>query len=210
MSTVRVNLLPREVEERDIARRQRLAVLLVGLAIAALLVLLYIFQLNRVSDAEDRLAQEETTRQQLQQEVDELQEFALLEQRAEESAGTLTTALGDETTVAGILQDVAAVMPTDAALTALTVTLGESDTGAFALGGPVLGRLAGSGESLRGHAPGVERFLLEFDKVAAFFNVFFSGSTVDETGTTTFNFEVDLGPEIRTGRYAGGLPEELR
>lgn len=210
MSDVRVNLLPREVEEEDVARRQRLLVVVLALLLVAVMAVLYVLQLNRVSDAEEELAAEQATRRQLQQEVEALQEFARLEERVGQAAGTLTTALGGEVTVAGILQDIAAVMPTDAALATLNISLGETDQGTFALGGPAVGRVSGSGQSLRGHAPGVERFLLEFDKVAAFSNVFFSGSTVDEEGTTTFTFEIDLGPEMRTGRYGDGLPEELR
>ena len=60
-----------------------------------------------------------------------------------------------------------------------------------------------------------ERTLLEFDKIAGFSDVFFGSSTLEEVEGLTapvasFDVEIDLGPEIYTGRYLDGLPEGLR
>lgn len=209
--TARVNLLPRAVEEREAGRRQQALVAAGFVVLLAVLGTLYVLQVGRVNDARDRLAGEQAELERLEGELAALQEFAELRERAEAAAAVLATAMAGEVSVAGILQDVAAVMPSDAALTSLSFTAAEQpEIEAFDLGGPSFGTLAGAGESLRGHAPGVERFLLEFDKVAAFFNVFFSTSSVDELGIASFSFEIDLGPEILTRRYEQGLPEGLR
>ena len=75
-----------------------------------------------------------------------------------------------------------------------------------------LGTLVAVGRSLNDHAPGLERLLLEFDKVAAFHDLFFTSSVLEEPETPypTFTVEAQLGPEVLTGRYLDGVPEDLR
>jgi hypothetical protein len=212
MSAPRVNLLPREVEARERERRVRAGLAFVGLAFLALLGGLYVFQLNRVGAAEDRLAQAQQERDELQREVQRLGEFAALQRRHDEAVDTVAAAMNPEASLAGILQDVAAVMPSHAALDSLNISI-HSDGSERAVsepGGPSWGTLTGSGETLGGHSPGVERFLIQFGKIAAFFNVHVSSSSMDEDGFTTFSFEADLGPEVFTGRYRDGLPGAMR
>lgn len=215
MSTVRVNLLPREIKERERARR-RMGLLAIA-AVGYLLVFVALFFVldARVNTAEDRLAEAEAERQRLRSEVSTLQEYAELAERHEATATTLRDVFFHEASYAGILQDVAAVMPTDAALTDIavdTTAAGEAqeEDGEQAAAPESFGAIRGTGETLEGHAPGVERFMLEFEKIAAFFQVFVSSSTLDEEGIATFTFEAELGPEILTGRYVDGLPETLR
>jgi Tfp pilus assembly protein PilN len=210
--SVRVNILPREVERRERARRAVGVLVFIGLLFVAGLVALYLLQLSRVNAAKDELTVAEGERNERQAEVDELGEYAQLQSQAEAASALLVEALGGHVSFAGILQDVAAVMPTDAALTTLGITMNDEPTevDGSAATGPSFGVVSGTGDALRGHAPGVERVLLEFDKVAAFFNVFLTNSTIDEEDIAVFSFEVDLGPEIFTGQYLDGLPEELR
>lgn len=217
MSSTRVNLLPREAEEREAGRRAIAGLLVAGLVFLAILAGLFFFQTSRVSDAEDRLAVAEQRRDEVRGEVRELDTYADLQQRRDDMIEIVTATMATDVSFAGILQDVAAVMPNDAALTSLTVAMftePERDQD-FDYGGPSFGQLTANGETLRGHAPGVERFIIEFDKVAAFFNIYVSNSTlqVDETSpvdVTVFNVQADLGPEVFTGRYLDGLPEGLR
>ncbi len=49
------------------------------------------------------------------------------------------------------------------------------------------GTITMTGQTRLGHAPGLERLLLEFDKIAAFSDLYFSNSTVDERGVSTFD-----------------------
>lgn len=209
--SVRVNLLPGEVAERNRAARQRAGLAAAGVAFVGLLGVVYLVQLNRVSSAREQLEAEQAQVAALQAEVAELQEFQELEQRAEASAGVLAAALGNESSLAAVLQDVAAVMPSDAELTALSITINAEPLP------PVAGELTAangtvtmSGRTLRGHAPGLERLLLELDKVASFSGVFFSSSAVDEDNVGTFSVDLNLGTEVLTRRYLDGLPEELR
>jgi hypothetical protein len=210
--SVRVNLLPQEAAARQEAARQRNAFIVAGLVLLLLLGLLYWWQLARVGDARDErdLAQEEL--QVLQAREAELAEFGDLDNRVDEANSIIESALADEISYAGVLQDLAAVMPADSALTEFDITAVEAE-------GPdgdevreVIARIVASGESLEGHAPGLERLLLEMDKIVSFFDVYFTNSVVDgdDEDVVLFDFEVDVGHEARTGRYQDGVPEELR
>lgn len=209
--SVRVNLLPGDVAERNRAARQRAGLAGAGVALLVLFVLAFLFQVGRVNDARDELAVEEARVGELEAELGELREFEELQAREAAATTLLRTAFGDEASVAGILQDLAAVYPTDAQLETLTIALTEpsAELGATRVS---LGRMTATGATLQGHAPGLERILLELDKVAAFSNVFFTNSNQDaeELGIAAFTLDVDLGTEIRTLRYVDGLPEELR
>lgn len=203
---VRVNLLPREVEERNRARQARVALAAAALSVLVVLALGYLYQVGRVNDAQARLAAEQAKLAEIEADRDDLREFEALAVRADAANASLAGALSDEVSMAGILQDVAAVMPPDSELTTLAVTAETPDPE----NGNRLGTITATGRSKTGHAPGLERLLLQFDKVAAFRNVFFTTSTLDEDGNATFAFDLDLGPEVLTGRYVNGLPEELR
>ena len=209
--SVKVNLVPREV-----AKRQRTTRLygFVGAAFIGLLLifgLLYFMQVQRVNDAQVAVDEEQARVAALQAELNALGEYQQLQRRRDEANQLVTVALASETSMAAVLQDVAAVMPGDAQLNSLSITAGTvSEPG---LGGtrPAFGVISLTGLSLRGHAPGLERLLLEFDKIAAFDDVYFSNSTLEPiSGQSTFGVSIDLGPEVLTGRYLQGIPEELR
>lgn len=205
--SVRVNLLPRTVAERNKAARQRALAVLAGAALVAVLVLLYFVQVGRVNAVRDDLAVEQATLTQLRGQLATLQEFADLNRRVEDADAQLVAVLGSEASVAGVLQDIAAVMPSDTALQSLAVSIGNARSPGS------VGAVTLTGQTLRGHAPGVERLLLSLGKVAAFRDVFVSSSTVDageELDVANFAVDFELGPEILTLRYVGGLPGGLR
>lgn len=209
--SVRVNLLPRETYARQEAARQRGIAGGAALLLLLVLGLLYWFQTMRIDDARDELAVEQEELAVLERELDNLREFEELEARLDLDERLVTTALDDEVSFAAILQDIAAVMPTDAQFEQLGITVNAG----FPEGGierPSWGTLTAQGSSLASHAPGLERLLLQFDKIAAFHDLFFTSSSLEEPedDIVTFNIESELGPEILTNRYRDGLPEELR
>lgn len=211
--SVRVNLLPQEQSARQAAARQRTGVIAAGVGVLVVLAGVTLWQNGRIADADDRLEDEQAVLASLDAEVTQLQEFSELESRIASSHEQIQLALGGEVSLAGVLQDIAAVMPADAQLDSLNLTVAGIDEEAAATAdGPSLGTLVATGKSLNNHAPGLERFLLELDKVAAFHDLFFTSSVLAEPDDPypTFTVEAQLGPEILTGRYAEGLPEELR
>ena len=209
--SVRVNLLPRETHARQAAARQRTGVVLGLVALVALLGAVFLWQMNRVDNARAELAQEEERTDELRAEVAALQEFDELRERQREAEEAMQTTLSGEASVAGILQDLAAVMPDDAQIDTLNVTVGEEATD-DATGEATVGTFTATGKTLTSHAPGVERVLLSLDKVASFVDLFVNSSALDDPDedTATFSVEGKLGPEVLTERYLDGLPEDLR
>jgi Tfp pilus assembly protein PilN len=209
--SVRVNLLPQAATDRQETIRQRQAV---GGVFAVLLLLLgvaYFWQVSRVNDTQAQLAAEEEELERLEAEVRALQEFEELEDRRDRTHDMIAAVLSDEASVAAILQDIAAVMPNDAQFNQFAITLHD--------GGPVegierpsWGTVAATGQSLTNHAPGLERLLLEFDKIVSFHDLFFTNSSLDDVDdeVVTFSVETELGPEILTRRYEDGVPGDLR
>ena len=200
--SVKVNLLPGEVQERGQATRQRaIAAGVVGLFIA-LLGALTLMQRGAITDAETRLADVGAQNAALEADVAALQPFADLEQRASAAASTVAIALGAEASIASILQDLSLVFPPSAELDNLTVSIVPEPTSP-APGGVrlVAGRLTAQGQVVSGLSPGVERLLIDFSRAASFDNTYITSSNVDERGVATFNLETELGPEVYTDRY---------
>ncbi len=198
-SQVRVNLLPQEVGQKNAARKMQGAAGVAGLGVLALLAVAYFWQVGQVNDAKDSLAVEQAKVGELRAEVNSLAEFQRLQGQGESVDAMIRGLLAGEASLAGVLQDLAAVMPSDASIANLAV--------AITPGG---GTVTSSGVSLLGHAPGLERLLISMDKVAAFDDVFFSTSSLDGRGIATFQFNFRLTPLILTGRYLDGLPEVMR
>lgn len=200
---IRVNLVPREIARRARRRRQRLAVAGGFVALVAGLAGGVVLQSARVAAVEEELQVEQALLDGLTAEQAELAEFADLELERTRLADLVTFALGEQVAMAGVLQDVAAVMPHDAALEALTVTVGGAVPG-------TVGTVTATAQSTRGHAPGLERLLISFEKVDAFTDLYFGNSVTGEDGVVDFDFDFRLGPEVRSHRYADGVPEVLR
>lgn len=215
MSNVRVNLLPDDVRKKGESNR---ANGIIAGSFVLLLVLIagawWVLQ-QRVDDARVELATEDETLTALRADLAELSEFQELQARAQSTDQDVATILGNEVSLAGLFQDVAAVMPTDVELQDLSVTVDVTTEPTLGDERPPIGLVAMTGRTLQGHAPGVERLLLELDKLAELDDLFMTNSTLEENDLVSgdvaaFTVEADLGQEALTGRYRGGIPEELR
>jgi Tfp pilus assembly protein PilN len=206
--SVRVNLLPESTKQRDRAAQQRSIAALAGVALLAGLGGVYLWQSSQVSQAEDTLFAEQARTSELRGDQAELIAFQELADRRDRSDEILSTALSDEVSFAGVLQDVAAVLPADTQL----------ETFAFdipAVPDPtseMVGTLTVTGKTLASHSPGVERVMLSLDKVVSFRDPYLNSSTLEEEDEriATFSLDGQIGPEAETGRYVNGLPEVLR
>jgi Tfp pilus assembly protein PilN len=206
--SVRVNLLPEATKQRDRAGQQRSIAALAGVVLLAGLGGVYLWQSSQVSQAEDQLLAEQARTSHLRGEQAELIAFEELADRRERSDEILISALGDEVSLAGVLQDVAAVMPADTQLETFAVNIpSPSDPETDAVG-----TLSLTGKTLASHAPGVERVLVSLDKVVSFREAYLNSSTLDEDDgrIATFSLDGQIGSEAETDRYADGLPEEWR
>jgi Tfp pilus assembly protein PilN len=203
--TARVNLLPEETRRRArAARRQGVAVAMLVLLVGVL-ALVHVLQRGTLDQSRAELATAEAARDFAQQDVNSLSAFANLSTRLDEARAIVGETLGAQVTVAGILQDVALILPHDADVDALSVTITTDEDEL----GPV-GNLGLSGETSADISPGVERLLLALEKVAGFRNIHVSSASLDDQGYTQYSIQLQLGPENRTERYTDGVPGGLR
>lgn len=200
--SVKVNLLPGEVRARGAANRARILAGVVGVVLLLVLAGLSLLQRSAIRDAEAQLAAVQEENQALEADIAALQPFADLEARAQSSVDIVSRALGDEASFTGVLQDLSAVLPPNAQLDTISLTFNESGS-APAPGGErvVFGQLTATGQVLDGVAPGVERLIIDLDRITSFDNVYVTTSVVDEEGIATFSIEAEFGPEVRTDRY---------
>ena len=200
--SVRVNLLPEEVHARGQANRTRILAGVLVVLLVGILAALSLLQRSSIGDAEDRLAAVEQQNAALQADIAALQPFADLEGRANTAVELVGDALSAESSLAAVLQDLSTVMPPNAQIDTLSITLpGEAQEPASGGARLVYGQLLATGQVLDGVAPGVERLIIDLERVAAFDNAYVTTSTVDDEGVATFSLEVDLGPEMLTERY---------
>lgn len=200
---IRVNLVPKEIARKARARRQRVGVAGLGLALLAALGAGVVVQDARVATAQEEVDEEQARLAALTAEERALQEFAVLDGERAALVVTIASALGGQVEVAGVLQDVAAVLPADTALEALSVNTTVQREGA-------LGAVQATGQTTNGHAPGLERLLISLEKVDAFHDLYFGSSRAAEDGVVDFDLDFVLGPEVLSGRYVDGIPEALR
>lgn len=207
--SVRVNLLPEATRTKERAGQQRLIAGAVMLLLIAVLGGVWWWANGQVRDAEERLASAELATAQLRAEEAELIAYRDLADRHLAANDLLTASLGDETSVAGVLQDLAAVMPAEAQIDSLSVSLQPPSEERP----DVVGAMTLTGRTLTSHAPGVEQVLLELEKVASFGELFLSTSSLDtelEEPVVTYGVEAAIRASARTGRYADGLPGGAR
>ena len=215
--SARVNLLPREIEER--ARTRRAASWTVGAvaAFAALLGVLYLAKLGDVNQAEaDRdAAQAEVTEREA--ELASLEEFAELDRQVTARNELLSAAMATEISFARVFNDLALTFPGSSSLLTLNATVeGADQTGDTGQdvdpNSKSIASVTFEGYSVERFAPGVERVLLKFSDVGMFFNAYLDTAAEEdrnETAVTRFNGEFQLTEDARTGRYAEGLPPEV-
>ncbi len=128
MSTARVNLLPREVAEREQTRRTAAIGAAVFLVFLAVLAFIYFSKLAAVDAArEDRDAEQQRVAV-LSAELAQLEQFRQLADQLEEREALLIQALDTEVAVARVLNDLALQFPTTASLRTLGLTVNADAT----------------------------------------------------------------------------------
>ena len=208
--SVQVNLLPEATKQRGRASQQRAVAGLVGVALLVGLGGVYWWASSQVSQAEEELLAEQARTSALTSEKGELVAFQELADRRDSSDQILRAAMAGEVSFAGVLQDLASVMPTDTQLETLAITVVGPQAPADAAAG--VGTFNITGKTLTSHAPGVERVLLSLDKVVSFRGLYLNSSTLDDQDerVATFSLDGQIGDEAATQRYANGIPEDLR
>lgn len=206
--SVRVNLLPKEIEQRRVARRITALSVFGVVAFVAVLGLFYVMKLGELAEAQEAREQVRAEVARLEAQVAELEQFRVLAEELEARNALLATAMAPEVSFARVLNDLSLGFPTNSSLRTLTASL--DDTTPAGAEQPAIMNLTFNGYSVEQYAPGVETVVVEFDKVATFYNAFVTQAQEEEIeGTDVIGFQgsLQLGDDARTGRYTDGLPE---
>ena len=203
-----VNLLPPEIQNRELVRRRTTMILLACIGVIALILAFYLLQSQRLSSVNADIEAQDATNAGIQAQINDLSEFATLQAQAQESESLLASAWQGEVSFSGLLMDVSHVIPSDMALSALTFQLTPADTGATA---PATGTTTfvgtGTATGTAASAQTVATWLERLGSVKGWENPWVSNGTLGENGTTyTINSTVDLSDAVVTPRGRGVAP----
>jgi hypothetical protein len=230
VSLPRVNLLPKEIKEGQLVRRQRGGVAVAFVVLLALLGLWYMRESQKLTEARQEADRERAVAAGLRAKKAELQPYAALGSQIAAAEQLRAKVYAREIRFSGILQDISAIIPGDVWLTQMSVALKETGTAA---GG---GNTAAAAAALTPGSPGAGSPVASITFTGAglghvdvggfvralssgperhgsrvYLNPYFTASQKDaEEGgetTVTFSATVDLSQAAFSGRFqASGKP----
>jgi Tfp pilus assembly protein PilN len=210
-----VNLLPREVRQRQRVRRQTVLVAFAGAAVVAVLVLFWFLQGVRLHDLDGQVKAQEAVNSGLQQQIQGLQKYATMKSNLLQRKQLLTSALANRVEWSSVLHHVSQVEPDRMWLVTMTGTAPSPITtgltapttptpGTTTPGATLIGNMAFQGNALDSQTMAL--WLTKLETVKGWVNSWLTGGQVgDINGTSVwaFNSSVDLGPRAAVG---GGTP----
>jgi Tfp pilus assembly protein PilN len=207
-----VNLIPPELRQRQVIRRQTTAIALVGVGILVLIGVFYFFQSVRLSSAKDALAAQEAQNATLQSQIAELQPFADLQQTLDAKGNLVDTLFLHEVSWSGVLLDVSRMIPDTSYLTNLTGAVavptgtqvgvplpvpGAVDTG-------IIGTMTFSGVAKETET--ISTWLTRLEQVKGWVNPWVNTAQEQGAFTRIYQFDggLDLTADAATERGRGG------
>lgn len=201
-----VNLLPPDIQVAQRQRRLAGVVALAGVGVIGLILVFYVLQLGNLGGVRSDIDQQQQTNASLQRQIDRLREFEELRARAQAKQELLNAVFANEISFSGLLMDVSRVIPSTAALTAMSV--GSQDP-TPAVGGTTLftGRIDFTGLALDYDT--VASWLTRLERVRGWVNPWVTSIADPETGPITYTSGVDLTTAVVTerGRRSGGVAD---
>lgn len=205
-----VNLLPSDVRDRQKTRRLTVGVGVAIGAVVALLFFIFMLQVARLSDADERLAAQEAVNGDLQQQIGALQEFELLKQQLSVRETLVTETTAGTVLWSGVLGDVSKVIPGQMWLTGFTGTLAPPPAAPGApVGAPpatgvpttsMVGTIQFTGRALT--HPTIAQWLSRLEQVTGWVNPWLSNGTQTQDGTG--EIEITGTWDITTDAVVGG------
>lgn len=215
--SVRVNLLPREVEVRVRERRVALGAVTALAAWVLILALLYLQSVLAVGNARAERDAQQAELARLEARAQELAPYRELARRYDAQNTLLALAMESQVAWSGVLNDLALVFPGNSSLLTMSTTLSAQGGAPAATtpGGeaPLIGSVLFTGYSVERYAPGVESVLLGLEDAPALHALYLSTAgrgLIGTTEVTNFTGSAELTERIFTRRFAQGLPEEER
>jgi Tfp pilus assembly protein PilN len=192
-----VNLLPREILQRQRMRQLTTLIIVAGAVLVGLIFLFYLLQIRNLSTVNDEIEAQERTNASIQAQIDQLQEFGDLQEQAQASEELLASAYAGEVSFSGILMDVSQIMPGAAYLNNLAVSLsGSSEDTASEF----IGTISADGQAV--NLDTIADWLTRLGNVDGWENPWLNTASEGDNGFT-FATGVDLSPEVETPRGKG-------
>jgi len=199
-----VNLLPPEILASQRQRRLAGVVALAGIGVIGLIFVFYVLQLGNLGAVRSDIEQQQQTNQGLQREIERLREFEELRARAQAKQELLDSVYANEISFSGLLMDVSRVIPSTAALTAMTAT-SQEPTASVEGETTFTGRIDVAGLALDYQT--VASWLTRLERVRGWVNPWVNSIADPENGPITYTSGVDLTEAVVTdrGSQAGGV-----
>lgn len=201
-----VNLLPPDIQAAQRQRRLAGVVALAGVGVIALILVFYVLQLGNLGGVRSDIEQQEQTNESLQRQIDQLREFEELRAQAQAKQQLLDAVYANEISFSGMLMDISRVIPSTAALTAMSAASQDptpSTTGSTVF----LGRIDVGGLALDYDT--IASWLTRVERVRGWVNPWVTSIADPEVGPITYTSGVDLTEAVVTprGRQAEGVAD---
>lgn len=195
-----VNLLPPDIRQRQQTRKVAFLIAAGGVALLLVILFVYLLETRSLSGVNEDIEAQARRNADLQGQIAELQRFADLQNEAAEKQALLNSVFADELSFSGALLDVSRVIPSDAFLTSLTITVNPSSvTAPTGVSTGIIGTISFSG---RGASPvSVATLLTRLENVKGWVNPFVTTVTrSSDANIVEFAGTVDLTPDALTQR----------
>jgi len=208
-----INLLPPELRQRQAIRRNTSFVVAVGLAALALIGLFYFFQLQRQSQAQSDLAEQQVRNSKLESQIAALQQFADLQAELAAKEQLVATIFVNEVSWSSALLDVSRVIPDASYLTNLTGQLTTAVAGeappptTTTTGGTpettLIGNMSFAG--VANQTETIATWLTRLEEVQGWVNAWVNSAQEDVPSSRIYTFSngLDLTQEAATARGQG-------
>jgi Tfp pilus assembly protein PilN len=208
-----VNLLPREVKQRQVTRRRTGLIAVLGALVVGGIIALWFLQGVRLQKLDDQVAAQEAANATLQAEVDKLQKFADQKANLDQRKAVLQSALVNTVEWSNVLDTLSRIEPDTMWLSSLSGTVtapsaapaegtvpppGTTETPAADL----IGSIQFQGNALDSST--ISLWLTELEAVKGWVNPWVSSAQkADVTGTEVWQFNSSVDLDSRAARKGG-------
>jgi Tfp pilus assembly protein PilN len=200
-----VNLLPREILQRQRMRRLSYLIGLAAAALVALIFLFYLVQVGTLGGVREDIDQQERTNQGIQAQIQTLQEFEDLRAEAQRKQELLDAAFAGEMSFSGVLTDVSRLIPGTAFLNEMSIQMTApaqpTEPDVPATTPTFVGAISFGGISTEYDT--VADLLTRLERVEGWVNPWVQSAAEAEGTGVTFTTGVDLSEDVLTQRGRG-------
>jgi Tfp pilus assembly protein PilN len=207
-----VNLLPREVKQRQVVRRRTGMIAVLGALVIGVIIALWFLQGVRLHKLDDQVAAQEATNAQLQAQVDSLQKFADQKANLDQRKAVLQSALVNTVEWSNVLDTLSRIEPDTMWLSSLSGTVTASSVASGETVPPpgttetpttdLIGSIQFQGNAL--DTSTISLWLTELEAVKGWVNPWVSSAQkADASGTEIWQFNSSVDLDSRAARKGG-------